>query len=75
MKKEIIKIIEELEEVENKHNITDFEVAIYLFIRNGLENTKKLNEKELEKIQNYILSFSSLFNNDINDEVDEIIYK
>lgn len=75
-------IFKELEEIENENynafNGYVFQLAVYLYCRYGempseFGSGEELN-KNLEKILEVVRKYESLFNDDINEEVEDLIY-
>lgn len=66
----IEKIINELDNISQKNYDDDFNLAIYLYVRYGLHKFNNyICDDELEEINKVLKRHSTLFDEDINDEV------
>lgn len=73
-RKRIEKIINDLDNISQKNYNDDFNLAIYIYIRYGLwEFNNYICDDELEKINKVLKQHSTIFNEDINDEVKMIL--
>ena len=73
-RKRIEKIINDLDNISQKNYNDDFNLAIYIYIRYGLwEFNNYICDDELEKINKILKQHSTIFNEDINDEVKMIL--
>lgn len=72
---EIIKIILDLDNVSDKYkNDQAFLVAVYLYVRYGVHKCKYyIDNADLEKIAKEIGSRESLFDEDLNYTIEEIL--
>lgn len=71
--------IKQLKEVENLfYNAFEgnmFEIAVYLYLRYGELPYELDNEEKIYKLGNLLKRYDSLFNEMLNDEVEELISK
>lgn len=66
----IEKIINEIDNISQKNYDDDFNLAMYLYVRYGLHHFKYyIDDNELEEINKVLKRHSTLFDEDINDEV------
>ena len=66
----IDKIINEIDNILQKNCDDDFNLAMYLYVRYGLHHFKYyIDDNELEEINKVLKRHSTLFDEDINDEV------
>lgn len=66
----IEKLINELDNIYEKYTDDTFNLAMYLHIRYGLHHFKYyINDDELNEINKILKRHSTLFDEDINDEV------
>lgn len=73
-RKRIEKIINDLDNILQKNYNDDFNLAIYIYVRFGLwEFNNYICDDELEKINKVLKQHSTIFNEDINDEVKMIL--
>lgn len=73
-RKRIEKIINDLDNMSQKNYNDDFNLAIYIYIRYGLfEFNNYICDDELEKINKILKQHSTIFDEDINDEVKMIL--
>ena len=73
-RKRIEKIINDLDNIKKKNYNDDFTLAIYIYVRYGLwEFNNYICDDELEKINKVLKQHSTIFNEDINDEVKMIL--
>lgn len=73
-RKRIEKIINDLDNISQKNYNDDFTLAIYIYVRYGLwEFNNYICDDELEKINKVLKQHSTIFNEDINDEVKTIL--
>ena len=73
-RRRIEKIMNELDNISEKNFDDDFNLAVYLYIRYGLHHFKYyINDNELEEINKVLKRHSTLFDEDINDEVRMIL--
>lgn len=71
-RKKIEEIIEKLNDMNT--NYEDFEVALYIFARYGLHTFKYyIDDSELEEIKKIIKKSETLFNDNINEEVEKLL--
>ena len=77
MDRNIIRILIEVFYVLHKHYGNDvFDVALYIFSRFGTSKfTHYINSQDIENISNAIKQKESLFNEDLNTEIDKISSK
>lgn len=70
----IEKIINELDNISQKNYDDDFNLAMYIYVRYGLHHFKYyINDDELEEIKKVLKRHSTLFDDDINDDVRMIL--
>lgn len=70
----IEKIITELDDISKKYCDDDFNLAVYIYIRYGLHHFNNyISNDELVEINKILRRSCTLFNEDINDEVAEIL--
>lgn len=70
----IEKIINEIDNISEKNCDDDFNLAMYLYIRYGLHHFKYyINDDELEEINKVLKRYSTLFDEDLNDDVSCIL--
>ncbi len=73
-RKRIEKIINDLDNILQKNYNDDFNLAIYIYVRFGLwEFNNYICDDELEKINKILKQHSTIFDEDINDEVKMIL--
>lgn len=73
-RKRIEKIINDLDNISQKNYNDDFTLAIYIYVRYGLfEFNNYICDDELEKINKILKQHSTIFDEDINDEVKMIL--
>lgn len=66
----IEKIINEIDNVYEKYNDDEFNLAMYLYVRYGLHHFKYyIDDNELEEINKVLKRYDSLFNEDLNDDI------
>lgn len=66
----IEKIINELDNISQKNYDDDFNLAMYIYVRYGLHQFNNyICDDELEEINKVLKRHSTLFDEDINDEV------
>ena len=70
----IDKIINEIDNILQKNCDDDFNLAMYLYVRYGLHHFKYyINDDELIEINKILKRHSTLFDEDLNDEVRMIL--
>lgn len=73
-RKKIEKIINEIDNISEKNCDDDFNLAMYIYIRYGLHHFKYyINDDELEEINKVLKRYSTLFDEDLNDDVSFIL--
>lgn len=73
IKNKIKEIINELNEISEKYDYNNFEVALLIYLRGDVEIVNKLTKKDIEKLEDLTCADSIL---DIDrDDVDEILDK
>ena len=73
-RKRIEKIINKLDDIYQTSYDDEFNVALYVFVRYGLfEFNNYICDDELEKINKILKQHSTIFDEDINDEVKMIL--
>ena len=73
-RKRIEKIMNEIDDILQRNYDDDFCLGIYLFIRYGVFRFKNyINDDELEQINKVLKQYSSLFDENINDDVKMIL--
>ena len=73
IKNKIKEIINELDEIGEKYDYNNFEVALLIYLRGDIEIVNKLTNKDIEKLEDLTCVDSIL---DIDrDDVDEILDK
>lgn len=73
IKNKIKEIINELDEIGEKYDYNNFEVALLIYLRGDIEIVNKLTKKDIEKLEDLTCADSIL---DIDrDDVDEILDK
>ena len=73
-RKRIEKIINDLDNISQKNYNDDFNLAIYIYIRYGLfEFNNYICDDELKEINQVLKQRSTIFDEDINDEVKMIL--
>lgn len=73
-RKRIEKIINELDNISQKNFDNEFNLAIYIYVRYGLfEFNNYICDDELEKINQVLKQHSTIFDEDINDNVQMIL--
>lgn len=73
-RKRIEKIINELDNISQKNFDDEFNLAIYIYVRYGLfEFNNYICDDELEKINQVLKQHSTIFDEDINDNVQMIL--
>ena len=73
-RKRIEKIINDLDNISQKNYNDDFTLAIYIYIRYGLfEFNNYICDDELKEINQVLKQHSTIFDEDINDEVKMIL--
>lgn len=73
-RKRIEKIINDLDNMSQKNYNDDFNLAIYIYIRYGLfEFNNYICDDELKEINQVLKQHSTIFDEDINDEVKMIL--
>ena len=66
----IEKIINELDNILQKNCDDNFNLAVYIYVRYGIHHFKYyINDDELEKINEVLKIYDSLFNEELNDEI------
>lgn len=66
----IEKIINELDNISEKNYDDDFILAVYVFVRYGLfEFNNYICDDELKEINKILKQHSTIFDEDVNDEV------
>lgn len=66
----IEKIISELDNISQKNYDDNFNLAVYIYVRYGLHQFNNyICDDELEEINKVLKRYSTLFNEDLNDEV------
>lgn len=69
-RKRIEKIINEIDNVYEKYNDDEFNLAFYIYCKYGLHHFKYyINDDELEEINKILKRYSTLFNEDLNDDI------
>ena len=70
----IEKVINKLHNIAETSNDDDFNLALYIYVRYGIfEFDNYICDKELEEINQVLKRYSTIFNEDINDEVSIIL--
>ena len=69
MKKEILSLMEQFDELSDK-DYELFSLAFCLWCRSDIEEIKNISEKKLFKINDYVIGFDSLLNEDLRDAID-----
>ena len=70
----IEKIINEIDNISQKNFDNEFNLAVYIYVRYGLfEFNNYICDDELEKINQVLKRHSTIFDEDINDEVKMIL--
>lgn len=73
-RKRIEKIINDLDNISQKNYNDDFNLAIYIYVRYGLfEFNNYICDDELNEINQVLKQHSTIFDEDINDEVKMIL--
>ena len=73
-RKRIEKIKNDLDNISQKNYNDNFTLAIYIYVRYGLfEFNNYICDDELEKINKILKQHSTIFDEDINDEVKMIL--
>ena len=73
-RKRIEKIINDLDNISQKNYNDDFNLAIYIYVRYGLfEFNNYICDDELKEINQVLKQHSTIFDEDINDEVKMIL--
>ena len=66
----IEKIINEIDNVYEKYNDDEFNLAFYIYVRYGLHHFKYyINDDELGEINKILKRYSTLFDEDLNDNI------
>lgn len=69
-RKRIEKIINEIDNVYEKYNDDEFNLAFYIYCKYGLHHFKYyINDDELEEINKILKRYSTLFDEDLNDDI------
>lgn len=69
-RKRIENLINELDNISQKNYDADFNLAVYIYVRYGLHHFKYyIDDNELNEINKILKRHSTLFDEDINDEV------
>lgn len=69
-RKRIEKIINEIDNVYEKYNDDEFNLALYIYCKYGLHHFKYyINDDELEEINKILKRYSTLFDEDLNDDI------
>jgi hypothetical protein len=69
-RKRIEKIINEIDNISQKNCDDDFNLAMYLYVRYGLHHFKYyINDDELIEINKVLKRHSTLFDEDLNDDI------
>jgi len=70
----IEKVINKLHNIAETSNDDDFNLALYIYVRYGIfEFDNYICDNELEEINQVLKRYSTIFNEDINDEVSMIL--
>ncbi len=70
----IEKVINKLHNIAETSNDDDFNLALYIYVRYGIfEFDNYICDNELEEINQVLKRYSTIFNEDINDEVSIIL--
>lgn len=70
----IEKVINEIDDISDKNCDDDFNLAFYLYVRYGLHQFNNyICDNELEEINKVLKRHSTLFDEDLNDEVRMIL--
>lgn len=70
----IKKIIDKLNDIQETSYDDDFNLALYIYVRYGIfEFDNYICDNELEEINKILKRHSTIFNEDINDEVSIIL--
>lgn len=70
----IEKLILDINSIAEKHTNDEFNVAMYIYMRIGMFNfINYINETELEQIDKEIQKHETLFNENLNYEIDKIV--
>lgn len=70
----IEKLINELDNISEKHTDNEFNIAVYIYCRCGIFTFNNyINENDLEMIENEIKQHESIFNEDLNYKVTRIL--
>lgn len=73
-RKRIEKIINELDNISEKSYDDDFILAVYVYVRYGLfEFNNYICDDELKEINKILKQHSTIFDEDVNDEVRVIL--
>jgi len=71
---QIEKIINKLHDIAETSNDDDFNLALYIYVRYGIfEFDNYICDNELVEINQVLKQHSTIFNEDINDEVSMIL--
>lgn len=74
IKNKIKEIINELDEIGEKYDYNNFEVALLIYLRGDIEIVNKLTNKDIEKLEDLTDCVDSILDID-RDDVDEILDK
>ena len=70
----VVKIVDELNDLSDKFSDNELRVASYLLIRYGISTCKYyIDDSDLEKIYNEINNRETIFDEDLNYNVDKIL--
>ena len=73
-RKRIENIMNKLKDISDVSYDDEFNVAVYIFVRYGLfEFNNYISDNELEEINKVLKSHSTIFDEDVNDEVRMIL--
>ena len=73
-RKRIENIMNKLKDISDVSFDNEFNVAVYIFVRYGLfEFNNYISDNELEEINKVLKSHSTIFDEDVNDEVRMIL--
>lgn len=69
-RKRIEKIINEIDNIYEKYNDDEFNLAFYIYCKYGLHHFKYyIDDNELEEINKVLKRHSTLFDEDLNDNI------